>query len=390
MGLFFRRSASFGPLRFNFSKSGVGASVGVKGARLTLTPKGTTYITVGRDGLYYRQTLSLGTKHPQPRAAAQVLPEQPLLDEIRTADVTELLASSKSELVENLNKRARMFNPAILLFVLGAISVAIGLSQIVESASSEADPALPSVSALSDGSRQSNRTDEYALLVARYGQPSTVRVSQISSVPVRIATYAGAHIAIVSVPVGCVDAYSYLRAHKNDTVPVPSSKRRKGSTRTVQQPHAPACVLPGNSDSTIVGYQDESGADIDSATAQSLSGLGARSNVPPAVRTSSALPGSKRDAKAVSPPPSIGYSQETFNAEQQRLANLKANDRSNQKTGSLLLAGSLLLFVPGVLVHCKNNEARLTRLVYDLSGSATTQQEAMNGALQQLAGSNMI
>ncbi|HEX7680514.1 MAG TPA: DUF4236 domain-containing protein [Thermoanaerobaculia bacterium] len=47
----FRRSVNFGPLRFNFSKSGIGASVGVKGARLTLTPRGTTYVTVGRKRL---------------------------------------------------------------------------------------------------------------------------------------------------------------------------------------------------------------------------------------------------------------------------------------------------------------------------------------------------
>lgn len=33
MGFSFRRSSSFGPFRLNFSKSAIGASVGVKGAR---------------------------------------------------------------------------------------------------------------------------------------------------------------------------------------------------------------------------------------------------------------------------------------------------------------------------------------------------------------------
>jgi len=47
MGFSFRRSSSFGPFRLNFSKSGIGASIGVKGARVTLSPKGRTYITVG-------------------------------------------------------------------------------------------------------------------------------------------------------------------------------------------------------------------------------------------------------------------------------------------------------------------------------------------------------
>jgi hypothetical protein len=44
MGFSFRRSSSFGPFRFNFSKSGIGASVGVKGARVTLSPRGKAYI----------------------------------------------------------------------------------------------------------------------------------------------------------------------------------------------------------------------------------------------------------------------------------------------------------------------------------------------------------
>src|SRR5580693_3140759 len=58
MGFFFRRSTSVGPFRLNFSRSGIGASVGVKGARLTVTPLGTTYVTVGSHGFYYRETLS--------------------------------------------------------------------------------------------------------------------------------------------------------------------------------------------------------------------------------------------------------------------------------------------------------------------------------------------
>lgn len=44
MGFSFRRSSSFGPSRLNFSKSGIGASVGVKSARVTLSPRGRTYI----------------------------------------------------------------------------------------------------------------------------------------------------------------------------------------------------------------------------------------------------------------------------------------------------------------------------------------------------------
>jgi len=35
MGFYFRKSKKFGPFRLNFSKSGIGASVGVKAARVS-------------------------------------------------------------------------------------------------------------------------------------------------------------------------------------------------------------------------------------------------------------------------------------------------------------------------------------------------------------------
>jgi ribosomal protein S25 len=56
MGWSFRRSVNFGPLRFNFSKSGVGVSAGVKGTRASTGPRG-TYIRVGSNGVYYRQKI---------------------------------------------------------------------------------------------------------------------------------------------------------------------------------------------------------------------------------------------------------------------------------------------------------------------------------------------
>lgn len=57
MGLYFRKSKSIGPFRINFSKSGVGVSTGVKGARISKGPRGTT-VYAGRDGVYYRKTIS--------------------------------------------------------------------------------------------------------------------------------------------------------------------------------------------------------------------------------------------------------------------------------------------------------------------------------------------
>jgi hypothetical protein len=60
VGIFFRKSVSLGPVRLNFSKSGVGVSAGVKGLRVGVDSRGKTYATGGRYGLYFRQTLSDG------------------------------------------------------------------------------------------------------------------------------------------------------------------------------------------------------------------------------------------------------------------------------------------------------------------------------------------
>ena len=59
MGWYIRKSKSFGPLRVNLSKSGIGMSVGVKGARVSFGPNG-TYLNAGRNGLYYRKKLGNG------------------------------------------------------------------------------------------------------------------------------------------------------------------------------------------------------------------------------------------------------------------------------------------------------------------------------------------
>jgi hypothetical protein len=57
MGFFLRKGFNLGPLRLNLSKSGIGASIGVKGARVGINAKGKGYVSAGRGGIYYRKTL---------------------------------------------------------------------------------------------------------------------------------------------------------------------------------------------------------------------------------------------------------------------------------------------------------------------------------------------
>lgn len=62
MGWYFRKSKSIGPVRLNFSKSGMSVSSGVKGARMTFVPRG-TFVSVGGNGVYYRKKLGSSTKN---------------------------------------------------------------------------------------------------------------------------------------------------------------------------------------------------------------------------------------------------------------------------------------------------------------------------------------
>ena len=55
MGWFFRKWFNFGPFRINFSKSGIGGSVGVKGARAGINARGNRYVHLFRQGIGYRK-----------------------------------------------------------------------------------------------------------------------------------------------------------------------------------------------------------------------------------------------------------------------------------------------------------------------------------------------
>ena len=62
MPFYLRKSIKFGPLRINFSKSGLGASAGVTGLRVGTGSKG-RYLHAGRGGLYFRRVFS--SKEPE-------------------------------------------------------------------------------------------------------------------------------------------------------------------------------------------------------------------------------------------------------------------------------------------------------------------------------------
>jgi Protein of unknown function (DUF4236) len=58
MGTFFRKSFKVGPLKLNLSKSGLGVSAGMKGAHIGLNARGRSYVSGGKDGIYFRENLA--------------------------------------------------------------------------------------------------------------------------------------------------------------------------------------------------------------------------------------------------------------------------------------------------------------------------------------------
>ena len=70
MTWFLRKSLRLGPLRLNLSKRGIGASVGVKGARIGVDTTSKPYAAGGRGGLYFRERLGPGRARPSDQGPA--------------------------------------------------------------------------------------------------------------------------------------------------------------------------------------------------------------------------------------------------------------------------------------------------------------------------------
>jgi hypothetical protein len=111
MGLSFQRSVRFGPLRFNFSTSGIGISAGIPGLRIGTGPRG-AYINAGTHGFRYRASLNPshagGPSSTGPAASFE--PHGP--DDVightvyETGDVLKLTDASAADLLSVLNRQA--------------------------------------------------------------------------------------------------------------------------------------------------------------------------------------------------------------------------------------------------------------------------------------------
>ena len=126
MGFYIRKGFNFGPLRLNLSRSGLGASFGVKGARIGVGPRG-SYVQMGRGGLYYRQTIS-PKRHgeflpsPPPARLTQQTPA-PTEDfhEIASVSAVTLTDSSAADLLSELNRVKNRQDRLPIVALLGVV-----------------------------------------------------------------------------------------------------------------------------------------------------------------------------------------------------------------------------------------------------------------------------
>ncbi|CAG1022004.1 hypothetical protein MTYM_01417 [Methylococcales bacterium] len=107
MSFYIRKSVKLGPLRLNFSKSGIGISAGVKGARISTGPRG-TYIHMGGNGIYYRKRIDGSIPEIPPKSKSKFEVNRNLKDvdgTIHSANVEALIESSNEDLLGQLNSR---------------------------------------------------------------------------------------------------------------------------------------------------------------------------------------------------------------------------------------------------------------------------------------------
>lgn len=123
-----RKSISFGGLKVNFWKSGVGFSTGVKGFRIGTGPRG-NYVHVGRNGFYYRKTFSSKSKNfiPKQNRETSFHQEHYEFKEIRSEEASQLTDSCHSELLNEISEKNKKIKSSTLWIVSTIIMMFINV-----------------------------------------------------------------------------------------------------------------------------------------------------------------------------------------------------------------------------------------------------------------------
>lgn len=136
MGFYLRKSIKVGPFRFNLSKSGVGVSAGIKGLRVGSGPRG-NYVHMSLLGVQYRTTVPKtipSTDSAQSSSETKAPPVLPTsathapLEEIESADVTEIVDSSSAELLQEIREKRGRLSASPFAAVATAAILLLGLA----------------------------------------------------------------------------------------------------------------------------------------------------------------------------------------------------------------------------------------------------------------------
>ena len=126
------KSVKFGPIRFNFSKLGIGISIGVRGARVSTWPRG-TYVHLGSNELCYFQKIS-GSAASTPSGSPVGSPRGTGsgTDTVVADNVVDL---SNKDVLDQINSRIRHRSFAWLVGVVSTVmaKVIVSLDWTVQS-----------------------------------------------------------------------------------------------------------------------------------------------------------------------------------------------------------------------------------------------------------------
>lgn len=137
MGLTFSKSVRFGAVRFNFSGSGIGMSVGIPGLRVGTGPRG-AYISGGVGGFRYRRSLSAAPSPTRPRAtplasepaAPSYVPNIAETQEHDTQNVLALTDSNSDALLQSMNEQRRKSPLWPVVVVVGILAYFMAAHQL--------------------------------------------------------------------------------------------------------------------------------------------------------------------------------------------------------------------------------------------------------------------
>ncbi|MCG8700550.1 MAG: DUF4236 domain-containing protein, partial [Bacteroidales bacterium] len=130
MGFYFRKSQSLGPIRLNFSKSGVGISTGVTGSRLIFSPKG-TYVHLDRHGVYYKKKISFGDKTKSNEVVDRFTEQEAKYNQegqIETINFDNLTDVDSQDFVNELetkDKKVGLTSAFITVWIFGLIALLV-------------------------------------------------------------------------------------------------------------------------------------------------------------------------------------------------------------------------------------------------------------------------